>query len=88
MSCCEHWRVLKRGLIGLGKVALGIGLDEPDTIRHRRDLCRECPEAMRREDWADRPSRGLTTLSRCKLCRCIIAAKTQVAAEKCPAGKW
>ena len=92
MGCCDQMKakagLLKRGVIGLGRVALRIGIASPSVIGDRRDLCRVCPEATRRDDWQDRPSQGLTTMSKCKLCRCIIAAKTQLKSEKCPAGKW
>lgn len=76
------------GAAGLAKAAAGIDRAGDATVQARRDLCRECPEATRNSDLRFAKNRGLTTLSRCKLCDCFIAAKTLIRSETCPAGKW
>lgn len=86
--CCH-------GALGLMKAALqkmGLPIDEaaPALTQARRDLCRYCEHATRTTKTADKfvKARGLTTLSRCDLCKCIIAAKTMLQSEKCPLSKW
>ena len=59
-----------------------------EVITARRDVCRECPEATRSEKYRNKPSKGLTNLSQCRLCACLIKYKTMAKEEKCPAGKW
>jgi hypothetical protein len=83
------------GAGGLAKVAaqaVGIPIDKIPYAytKLRRDVCRACPHASKSPDRLDRPSKGLTTLSKCELCGCFIAAKTMLASEKCPAEppKW
>jgi hypothetical protein len=81
------------GIVGLAKVAAqaaGVPVDQADaaTIAARRDFCRDCPHASKNPKYADRPSKGLTRASRCDLCKCNIAAKTRIASQKCPLGKW
>jgi hypothetical protein len=83
------------GAIGLAKVAaqaVGLPIDQATeaVVKARRDACRECEHATRNQNRLDRPSKGLTTLSQCQLCGCLIAAKTMLASEKCPAEppKW
>lgn len=77
------------GAIGLAKVGLqlvGVNVDRADdaTTSARRDACRACPHATRNPSPAYRPHTGLTSLSRCRLCECIISAKTRIASESCP----
>jgi hypothetical protein len=35
-------------------------------------------------DWCEH----LTQCSQCRLCTCLVAGKTWLAMEKCPAGRW
>jgi hypothetical protein len=84
-----------QGAVGLAKVAAGkagvkVLLAEVFEVRQRRDACRECEHATRNQDRLDLPTKGLTTFSQCKLCGCLIAAKTLLADEQCPASppKW
>jgi flavoprotein len=83
------------GAVGLAKVAaqaVGLPVDQaPEmVIKARRDICRGCPNATLNAQRLDRPSKGLTTASQCRVCGCLIAAKTRLASEKCPASppKW
>lgn len=94
MACCGN-KVLTptpyqamRGVVGLAKVATGIGLAPDDIIQHRRDRCRECEFATRNKELMARPSKGLTAYSQCEKCTCFIKYKTQVASEQCPLEKW
>ncbi len=73
---------IARGVVGLSKVALRIGIADQSVIQTRRDICRICPEAT------IHPKIGLTNISKCKQCGCFISSKTQLISEKCPLGKW
>jgi hypothetical protein len=90
MCGCQQ---LVHGAIGLGKVAAqaaGAKLDAADAliIAARRDLCRACDEATRTPSPKYAANKGLTTRSQCRKCSCFIAAKTRIASEACPLGKW
>jgi hypothetical protein len=91
MSCgCG---IVVRGATGLAKVALqsvGVPVDmaDPATVQSRRDACRKCEHASRNHDPRYAANQGLTTFSRCGKCSCVIAAKTRLASERCPDGKW
>jgi hypothetical protein len=85
--------------VSLIKVSLSLDRAPDAAIAARRDICRACPHATRKKEFLNRPSRGLTTLSRCgKLtealkpgsipCGCFIALKTRLASESCPLGRW
>jgi hypothetical protein len=93
MPCDDCPKLLVQGAIGLAKVglqSLGVPVDrasDAETLR-RRDICRECPMATRNRARLSRSTKGLTTLSRCRECDCFIAAKTRLASERCPVGKW
>jgi hypothetical protein len=67
------------GAVGLTKAALGIGYASPDVIAQRRATCAQCEHAMG-------DIRNIMT--RCAICDCFLAAKTKLASEKCPIGKW
>ncbi len=71
----EQVRALNRSAVGLTKAALHIGRATDEAIASRREICAACPNA---EDFAG----GIVT--RCKLCRCILEAKTLNAGQKCP----
>ena len=73
----ERLSQLLTGARGLAKA--GARLDRPpaSVIDHRRRQCAACPDLVR--------SAGLP---RCGLCGCVVAAKTAVAGESCPAGHW
>jgi flavoprotein len=95
-GCCGGGGVAGRifdGIAGLSKVGLqlaGVPVDRAsDAVTlARRDACRECPAATRNAARLDRRAKGLTSLSRCRECDCVIAAKTRLASERCPLGKW
>lgn len=77
MSCgCGK---IASGAIGLVKAAAGIDHAPKEVIASRRDICRGCDQ---------KNTETLTVLSRCKGCGCYIRAKTTLASEKCPLGKW
>jgi len=73
------------GAVGLAKAATGIDRAEAATIEARRVICRACEHAL--------PCvfRGLHTLGRkckCAKCGCNLRAKTTLAGENCPDGRW
>jgi hypothetical protein len=84
--CCA--KKVVRGATGLIKAATGIGTVSLEVMQKRRDVCRECPEATRNPDPKFAVNKGLTKRSRCRMCKCFIAAKTKVASERCPLNKW
>ena len=73
---------IARGVVGLTKVGLRIGIADQSVIQARRDICRVCPEAT------INPIIGLSNISKCKQCGCFLSAKSQLKSEKCPLGKW
>jgi hypothetical protein len=85
MGCCKGAAKLVQAAVA---AATSKGAASDEAVKARRDLCRECPEATRNLKYADHPSRGLSWLSRCGKCNCVIAAKTLLASESCPLGKW
>jgi hypothetical protein len=93
MSCNGCIRQVTHGAAGLAKVglqAVGISIDRAgdDLVGRRRDICRDCPHATRNAASRFVAAKGLTSLSRCTQCSCVIAAKTRIASEQCPVGKW
>jgi hypothetical protein len=85
VGCCGD---IIAGAVGLAKAAVGAEPVPPEVLQDRRDKCRECPHASRDPKRLDRPTKGLTVLSKCDLCGCFIAAKTKLASEACPDGRW
>lgn len=87
-SGCSLCGKVVEGAVGLTKAALGIGLASPQTIKERRDKCRACEHATRSAKPQHAAAGGLTSLSRCQLCGCVIVAKTRLAEKRCPDGRW
>jgi hypothetical protein len=92
---CGTCGEIVHGAVGLAKAGLqsvGVPIDQVSDaeLQRRRDICRDCPEATRNPERMHLPTKGLTTLSKCNLCGCFIAAKTKLASERCPANppKW
>ena len=78
MGCCGK---IAAGAIGLARAAAGIGRADVDTVERRRALCRDCPEAV--------PCvKNTAKFCMCNKCGCLLKAKTVIASEKCPLGKW
>jgi hypothetical protein len=78
--CCKS-ETLIRGAVGLAKAATGIDRADRATIATRRARCQACPEAV--------PCVGnIGKRCVCQQCGCLIRAKTALASEKCPLGKW
>ena len=69
---------LGHGAAGLAKAALGIDRAEDFRVEYRRQTCEACPYALHR----------LGVVDTCSLCKCVIRAKTAIASEHCPVGKW
>ena len=78
--CCGRGAIV-HGAIGLAKAALGVGAADEATIEARRAICRACDRAIRCEQ---KPS----LFCRCRECGCVLRAKTRLADESCPLGKW
>jgi hypothetical protein len=84
MPCCGG--NLVRGVAGLVKAAARADRAPDPVIAARRDVCRSCDRAEKRA--RKDGSAGLTTFSRCMVCRCFIAPKSTLASERCPEGRW
>lgn len=71
-SCCGRGaKALLKGAAGLVRAALGSGTVSKHVARRRREACAACPHAIL----------GGTI---CGICKCVIKAKTSLAAEACP----
>jgi hypothetical protein len=93
MPCCNHTAsyspaTIAKGVVGLSKVLLHIGIADKDTIRARRDICRQCEHASRNKDPKYANHNGLTNFSKCDACLCFVEAKTQLKEEECPLNLW
>ena len=89
MGCgCDGVKKIVDGVTGLAKAALGVGAAAPEVAKFRRDVCRGCEHATRNADPRFAVNGGLTTLSQCRECSCLIGAKTKLAGEACPLNKW
>ena len=63
------------GVVGITKAALHIDRADESTIRYRRRKCKSCPHVSRNSDPKYTKTGGLTTMSQCAKCKCVIAAK-------------
>ncbi len=79
MGCCG--KIIK-GAAGLAKAAAGIDKADSRTIAARRAACLQCEHLH--QDGRLRMSTGAI----CWECRCFLIAKTRIAGETCPIGKW
>jgi hypothetical protein len=77
-----------RGISGLTRSAAGIGLTDEQSIADRRRQCALCAHATGRKKTPMRGLKLLSPTSRCAICRCSIHAKTRLADERCPLGRW
>ncbi|MAK37878.1 MAG: hypothetical protein CMC15_17095 [Flavobacteriaceae bacterium] len=62
-----------KGIKGLTKSTLGLGLASEEVIKERRSICDTC---VHRDNKS------------CSICGCFIIPKTRVASEECPKGYW
>lgn len=85
---CRLCGKVAHGAVGLAKAVLGVGKAPQAVVAERRNLCRACEHATRNAAPRFAATGGLTSLSRCKLCSCVIIAKTRNAEESCPDGRW
>ena len=69
------------GAVSLAKAVLQIDRAPDRLIVQRREICRDCAHAI--------PCPGSAVRNcRCRLCNCVLGAKTSLAGETCPAGLW
>lgn len=52
-----------------------VAIAEPEVTEARMDICKACPELAQPVHF-------------CKKCGCLMEAKTKLANQKCPLGKW
>lgn len=79
---------LTHGLRGLTRAAVNADPVDPETLQRRRRTCAACPAATRTKHLGRVDLAVLTPTSTCTACRCHIHAKTRLADEACPRGKW
>jgi hypothetical protein len=77
-----------KGAVGITKSTLFIDRAPKAQIVKRLDICRACDEVTRSRKPKFAESKGLTNLSRCRICKCFVVAKTKIASEVCPLSKW
>ncbi len=78
MGCCG---TIIGGVIGVTKAVMRIERPDDAIIESRRVHCRACEHANK---CPHAPSKVCV----CRKCNCLIKAKTAVAGESCPAGRW
>jgi len=81
MACGKCAKKIAAGVVGLTKAALNIDRAPDDVIEQRRATCRACPFAS---PCTSNPLKFCT----CMKCGCVLKAKTKIASESCPVGKW
>ena len=92
-TCTKAIATAAHGAVGLTKTAMqavGIPIDQspPEVAATRLEICRGCDELKRSTNPKFVSNRGLTNLSQCRKCSCIVKAKVGIKSEKCPLGKW
>lgn len=88
------WTAAKGAAKYAAAIAAGDLADDETTAR-RRAICRECPSRVRltvkgatsESDWCGPPFESRLDAA-LPTCGCLIAAKTAVASEPCPQGRW
>lgn len=88
MPLLETFHTIVRGVLGLGRVALHTDPASGEAIAHRRRLCAMCDSATHRKSTGMPRLMLLSPTSACSVCKCNIRAKTSLAGEFCPLGKW
>ena len=68
-----------RGALGITKATLGIMKAPDDVVARRRGICAMCEY----QTIASNKNLG-GRIARCKLCKCIVKAKTLLKNENCP----
>lgn len=79
---------LVRGVTGLGRAAVNADPAGEDTVQTRRERCAACQYATATRSTSIEGYKVLSPASRCKLCKCLVSAKTKLAKERCPIGSW
>lgn len=80
-KCGSKAKSAIHGATGIMKASAGLDRADEAVIESRRSICRSCEHAMPCVSNVGRKCR-------CKLCGCLLRAKTALAHEKCPGGKW
>ena len=84
----ESVKTIVRGALGLSRAGLGVGPADPQQVLARRKACSVRDAARHRNNIGVGGLMVLTPMSTCRACKCHIRAKTSLASEKCPLGKW
>jgi len=82
------FKTVRAGVSGLTRAGLNVGTTDEQTLADRRRVCAMCSHATRRKKTNMRGLMLLSPLSQCGICKCAIAAKTKLAAERCPIERW
>lgn len=64
-----------RGIVGVTRSILGVGLISIKARNERHDICLDCDQYSESK-------------KKCKACGCIVALKIRSKHEQCPIGKW
>ena len=87
-SLVSTLRTTFRGALGLSKAALDLEPVSDEVRQQRRKTCAACPAATRTKSLGRLPLSVLTPASTCSACHCNLFAKTRIAGETCPRGRW
>lgn len=66
------------GVIGLTKATVGIEIVSPETLKKRKEICKNCPNIYKEYSKLLQKE-----VQRCKICKCYINSKTSIKSEKC-----
>ncbi len=81
-------RTIGRGIKGLSKAAVNADPAPADTVQLRRERCAACDYATGKKKTHIAGYEVLSPTSRCRLCKCLVSAKTKLRGESCPIGSW
>ncbi|MEM7626319.1 MAG: hypothetical protein AAF333_12045 [Planctomycetota bacterium] len=87
-SLVSTLRTTVRGVLGLSKAAINLEPVADEERQRRRKTCAACPAATRTKPLGRLPLNVLTPASTCGACHCNLYAKTRLAGETCPRGRW
>lgn len=77
----KAFKAISHGALGIAKAIMGVDPAPKEEVARRRAICRGCEFVI---PCKFQPGK----VCQCGKCSCILPAKTLVASEQCPIGKW
>lgn len=87
-KCLDVLHRAGHGAAGLAKAGVGADAADEQTVAERRRACSRCPHATGLKKTAMGGMTVLSPTSRCRVCKCLIAAKVRLDEQTCPIGQW